>query len=831
MKLLQKQTFLFALLGVLGFLAFGVVAPRLYPVFGVRLEVAREDAVHRATEIAGRWLPEAKGSTVSAALAVDREQLGYLQTSFGHPRANELARDSIPAFTWKVKWTNASFWEQTYYSSEEEALQAMASKLGGQLTVSLDTHGRLIALSRREAKKKAENEAAVLDSLSALGLARDFLTHVASVNLSDLLPVLSTDVPKSVLGRGRHVFAWKEKHPVAGETVFHVVAVGREDVVRYNRSYVPAKPFQVPKRSSRESIPQLIWILTLIILVIVLAVRRLRADQMDLAMGIGPAVVIGIATVVSTYTAVRLAGSSSQFEVLVSAIFAALFNVAAIVFLVAVTDSVARDVWPEKVTSLTILLKGRVMNRHVGRSLLLGFGWAGIALGSISLFDLLYTQVGRAVFLMGSPHTLFSAEMPFVLALTGTLALVVTSELAYRGFALSLLRRFVRRVGWLLAAGFVIGVLNGSTMTSTWMHPHSGELLRTGLYGLLLAAVLLRHDLLAVIVAVFVQSLAFSGMALLSAGLATSGWEVAALLAGLALLGALAVRRDVPEEDLVKLEPSYVHRLAERERIRRELEIARHVQQTFLPKETPQVRGLDVASRCVPAAEVGGDYYDLIKLGPSRLGVVIGDVSGKGIGAAFYMTLTKGFLRAFARQFDSPKDVLVRVNELFYENAERTRFISMIYGIFDVEKGEFAFARAGHNPLLLRHTSSAEAEPMPVAPKGLALGLTGTELFEKVTEESRMRIFPGDVFVLYTDGFTEAMDSAENEFGEARLSELLRGASQDLSAEQILDLIYGEVQRFSGPGPQHDDMTLIVVKVLGTADGAEPGREPAGEGN
>ncbi len=814
MSLREKQGLLFATLGLVGFAVFAVVAPRLYPVFGVRLDVPREEAIRRATEIAGRWVSDSENTSLSASLVVDREQLGYLQTTFGCSAANQLARDSIPAFAWKVKWAKASFWDQAYYASEEEALQAMASKLGGQLTVTLDTHGRLVGLSRREGKGNAEKSQSALDSLSAFRLARDFLSRVALVDSSRLVPVLAADVPRSVLGRGQHVFAWKDKQPVAGETVFHVVAVGRKNVVRYNRSYVPGSPFRVPKESSRESLPQLLWLLTLVIVVAVLAVRRLRADQMDLAMGIWPAVVIGIATLVSTYNAIRLSGSSSQFEILVGSVFATLFNVAAVIFLVAVTDSVARDVWPEKVTSATVLFKGKVLNRHVGRSVLYGFAWAGALLGAISLLDVVYRRVSGAVFLLGSPYALLSAEMPFVLTLSGTLALVVTSELAYRGFALSFLRRFVRRTGWLLVAGFVIGVLSGSSLMSVWIHPHGGEMLRAGLYGLLLAAVFLWHDLVTVFAAVFVQNVVFSGTVLMSAGLRTSGLELTGLLVALLLLGVLAVRRNVPEEELVELEPSYIHRLAERERIRRELEIARHVQQTFLPKETPRVRGLDVASRCVPAAEVGGDYYDLIKLSPARLGVVIGDVSGKGIGAAFYMTLTKGFLRAFARQSDSPKDVLVRVNELFYENAERTRFISMIYGIFDVEKGEFAFARAGHNPLLLRHTRSAEAEPMPVAPKGLALGLADTALFEKVTEESRMRIYPGDVFVLYTDGFTEAMDSAENEFGEARLGELLRTASNDLSASQILDLIYDEVQRFSGRGPQHDDMTLIVVRVL-----------------
>ena len=816
MKPLQKSDWFVIFAGVAGLILFGMLGPRVYPLFGVRLQLTRDGAVRAATELVNRLVSVPEGSNVSAELRVDREQLGYLQKTFGHARANELARDSIPVFTWRVKWTRPSVLEQVAYSSQEEAIRVMASKLSGELTVVLDTRGRLVGFTRMETKT-AQAKQALLDSLAARSLARGFLVEVAAVDTSAVVPVLAAEVPRSVWGRGRHIFAWKEKRPVVGETVFHVVAVGKTGVVRYNRSFVPAEPYQVPADSGGERIPQMLFFLALVILVIVFSVRRLKADQMDLSLGIWPGVVVAVVTAVSVYTAVRWAAGGSTFEIFISVVFGTLFNVAAVVFLVSVTDSVARDVWPEKLTSWTALLKGRVMNRHVGRSLVVGFAWAGIVVGGGALADWLLSLAGPAVFLMSSPVVLFTTTSPLVFVVSGTLAVFLTQELAYRGFSLSFLRRFVHRAGWLLVAGFAIGALGSDTVASVTAYPHAAELLRTGLLGLLLAAALLRHDLLTVIMASLSQRFLVHGASLLSAGLSTTGWEVFALLAALVVLGVLALRRDVAETELGELEPAYVRRLAERERIRRELEIARHVQQTFLPKQTPQVEGLDVASRCVPAAEVGGDYYDLIKLGPGRLGVVIGDVSGKGIGAAFYMTLTKGFLRAVARQSNSPKEVLVRVNDLFYENAERTRFISMIYGIFDVHKGEFAFARAGHNPLLLRHTSSATADPMPVAPKGLALGLAQTRLFEKVTEESRIRISPGDVFVLYTDGFTEAMDSAENEFGEARLANLLRSADRELSAAEILDLIYKEVQRFSGQARQHDDMTLIVVKVLETA--------------
>src|SRR5690606_4425591 len=144
--------------------------------------------------------------------------------------------------------------------------------------------------------------------------------------------------------------------------------------------------------------------------------------------------------------------------------------------------------------------------------------------------------------------------------------------------------------------------------------------------------------------------------------------------------------------------PAFAKNITERQRLQRELEIARDVQMSFLPKSTPDFSGLDIASQCIPAHEVGGDYYDFVKLDKNRLGIIIGDVSGKGTEAAFYMTLTKGFLKALSRSSDSPAAVLSNMNELFYENVERGTFISMIYGIFDIEKNALKLARAGHNP-------------------------------------------------------------------------------------------------------------------------------------
>jgi sigma-B regulation protein RsbU (phosphoserine phosphatase) len=241
------------------------------------------------------------------------------------------------------------------------------------------------------------------------------------------------------------------------------------------------------------------------------------------------------------------------------------------------------------------------------------------------------------------------------------------------------------------------------------------------------------------------------------------------------------------------------------------LEIARNVQLTFLPRAEPKIEGMDVSSLCVPAREVGGDYYDFIELSPRKLGVVIGDVSGKGISAAFYMTLTKGFLRSQAKGPFSPREILINMNELFYENAERGIFISMIYALFDLEARTLTFARAGHNPMILRRPGKGEAEELD-AP-GIALGLERGDIFSQTIEERTIGIEKKDVFFFYTDGLNETQNLRQEEFGEDRLLELVEKHSQ-LPSEELLYRVQEEIMAFAGEASQHDDMTAVVVRII-----------------
>jgi serine phosphatase RsbU (regulator of sigma subunit) len=289
------------------------------------------------------------------------------------------------------------------------------------------------------------------------------------------------------------------------------------------------------------------------------------------------------------------------------------------------------------------------------------------------------------------------------------------------------------------------------------------------------------------------------------------GWTLLALPMLFIIGGQLIRRFGKTEIDARALQPDYLDRLAEKERMKRELEIARRVQLSFLPRQLPKIDGLDLAALCIPANEVGGDYYDFVKLDKNRLGVLIGDVSGKGVSAAFYMTLTKGIIKSSVQENLSPSQVLIRANQLFYENVERGIFVSLIYGVFDLEKRTFTSARAGHNPILLMRRLQQNA--VFVSPQGLALGLDHGEVFARNIQEQTLVLNNGDVFVFYTDGFTEAMNGRAEEFGESRLIEVLSNGV-DVSSVDTINNLHNAVQIFTNATQQHDDMTMVVVKIL-----------------
>lgn len=239
-------------------------------------------------------------------------------------------------------------------------------------------------------------------------------------------------------------------------------------------------------------------------------------------------------------------------------------------------------------------------------------------------------------------------------------------------------------------------------------------------------------------------------------------------------------------------------------RTAQELEIAKQVQARLFPQKLPPLRTLEYTGICIQARQVGGDYYDFLDLGGGRLGLIIGDTSGKGIGAALLMANLQANLRSqSAIAWDQPQRFLRSVNQLFYENTTDNAYATLFLAEYDDEARRLRYANCGHYPpLLFRHGNSLER---------LNSTCTVLGLFPNWDCSLQERqLFPGEVLVMYTDGITESFDDAEQEFGEQRLIEVIE-KNREQNCDRLLALIVDEVRNFS-PREQHDDITLIVAK-------------------
>lgn len=291
-------------------------------------------------------------------------------------------------------------------------------------------------------------------------------------------------------------------------------------------------------------------------------------------------------------------------------------------------------------------------------------------------------------------------------------------------------------------------------------------------------------------------------------------------LVGAIMVGPKLSERAYSQEDIdllatvggqaaIAIENARLHKAEiERQRIKEELALARHIQQGLLPKENPEVPGLDVSGVAIPAEIVGGDYFDFIQVDETKLLVVVADVSGKGMSAALYMSKIQGMVQLAAHMYKSPREMLTHVNRRIYDGIERKSFITMILALFDLEKKEVTICRAGHNKALFGANSTLEY----LEAEGIGLGLERGPVFENTLKEIRKPLKSGGMFFFYTDGLTEAMNENKVQLGEEAVLSLVR-SHHALSATEIQRSLTTAVEEFVGKAERHDDLTMVVVKV------------------
>lgn len=554
-------------------------------------------------------------------------------------------------------------------------------------------------------------------------------------------------------------------------------------------------------------------------LMLIIFYRRLKARVIDTRSALFIAMLTGVLIPIQTLLVLLKqvqgeAMSTTEYYMMFLISVGITGAVAALMFFIlsGVAESITRHSWSEKLASFDLIRQGLILNKPVGytiiRALAMTFILAGLWTLVLNFLPGIYIDGSGESSLIFITDKVMWAPL-YVLAKNGWISLALVL-LVFPGLSSQIYELTDSKRWTLIAGGFVMAILPVFPFN---LLPEYWGFIGMLVLGIVLSWSYVQWDVLTVILTLFffrlLMNLDTSWLPVHS-----PDFMILLVISGITgimiLFGIWAVTRGEAEKSLPRYVPDYVEELAQEERMKQELEIAHRVQQSFLPLRTPEFNNLDISAICQPAFETGGDYYDFIQLDDHRIAVTIGDVSGKGIQAAFYMTFTKGVLHSLCHEIDSPARLLSKANKLFYQNAPRGTFISLVYGIIDIKEQTFRFARAGHNPILFKKKDAAEVQELQ--PDGLGLGLAVDQPFDRNIKEMTVPFETGDVLILYTDGIVEALNAEHEFYGMKRMADqVLKNA--DKSSRQIVESLTTEVGDFMGQARQHDDMTLLVVKL------------------
>jgi len=294
------------------------------------------------------------------------------------------------------------------------------------------------------------------------------------------------------------------------------------------------------------------------------------------------------------------------------------------------------------------------------------------------------------------------------------------------------------------------------------------------------------------------------------------------------ILGVLAVANRVDDHPFIEADLNLLQALAdqasvsvhfselrealdEKRRIDHDLDVARTIQMSLLPKHVPEINGFELAAYGHPALEVGGDYYDFVPVDDNHLGLAIADVSGKGISGAIMMAMCRSVLRSVARQKTSPAEVLNEVASLMSEDVANDMFISILYMVLNTDTRELVVARAGHERPVIAAGDTGKTSL--IDSPGIAMGIGDTETFTSILQDVSTTLNPGDMVVAYTDGVTEAMNERNEEWGMDNFLAAIQ-ANVHEGAHDVLTNVQQRVLRYAGSRAQYDDMTLLAIRVI-----------------
>ncbi len=797
---------------VLGLAIFVYLIPGYSPYYSIDSRLTRGEARQISRDVAAKLgVNLHDGLMENTTFIQDAVALTYLENKAGMQMANRLVKsDSLSMNRWDVLW-----FDQSKQMGESE-----------KFMVQLSQTGKLLDFRRYIPDSLSGSfidEASARTTLNSYWNEHD-LSALTGIDLSTW--VLKTSEPVRLEHRQDWRFTFvRDNKGVYGLVQRVTIRVSGGSIISMETRYVVPDDFRTLFTSWTQPYIFLTffsWVIIFVLFAIGLVVFLKRYNEGEA--GIGSALFVGSAYGVAASAAIILSFPSISSGVMIGSLnlfLKALVVLAAVLVLWTplvgiltfsawgIGESSARALWPEKLFTFDAVSHLKFFNEKVGASILRGYAFAGIILGLYAVAHPLFSVRGVVV----SSGTTLDTYLPSLEALTWAFAMGLFCETIYRFGFLSYFGNKKLTTGILVSAVLFIPSLfyelpYGEYLTVT------RTLFTLGLSAAMIF-LFLRYDFLTVLTTSVLFLLARQVIPIFNSSNTFFEWNSAFVIFVLAIpvvIAYLGILKKQHFELTVDLMPRHIKRISERERMAKELEIAKSVQNNLLPKTTPTIPYIEFGGICIPALEVGGDYYDFIQMPNGLIGIAIADVSGKGLPAAIYMTLTKGVLQASAENQPSPKSVLSKINQIMYRSIPRGTFISMIYAVVDTKSNKVRFARAGHNPLAL--FSSGNDSAKLYTPNGLALGLDNGDKFDATLDEMEIDLKTGDLLVFYTDGFTEAMDSQAKEFGEESLVRLIE-STRHLGVGEMIERIESGVRRFTGSAPQHDDMTMVAMKITG----------------
>lgn len=485
-----------------------------------------------------------------------------------------------------------------------------------------------------------------------------------------------------------------------------------------------------------------------------------------------------------------------------------LFIGGSLYFVWAAGESLAIRIPDRRTISLELILKGKLLAKPVARSLAIGLLTGGIviviplALAATGLFNRMALDSSDLEDSLISPFPGLS------LALNGLQYL----GFVLFGFAVPLILVYVKRPVLARALTYLVVCLGLIGALPVYISV-PGLVVTTLLISLTLTIIYFRGDLLAVIISLGASHAAFGAAAMMSQpldSLKSAAWRIITSVATLTVISLIGIwkLRDVSKEETA-VPVQLLETRDERERLRAEFGVAQRAQQQMLPDAPPQIPGLDIAAVCHPSKEVGGDLYDFLSWPDGKLGVVVADVSGKGVPASLYMTLTKGLLESVSEATSDPGEILREVNRHLYEVCRRKMFVTLFLGVIDPATKRLTYARAGHNPTVFRRPSG---ETRLLRANGIGLGLNSGKIFDQTLKVETIQLAADDKLFFYSDGITEAMNPENEEYGEERLMGLAERLDS-AGASEARDVVLSDVKQFLDSNQPQDDQTLVIIKV------------------